>query len=153
MNYLKLLIIIFIISCNTRDIVETEDSFLVLHSDKPAEQLFEDLKAEIEANGLEIFSVIEHSKAAENVGLELRSNTLILFGNPKVGTQLMQCDPRMGIELPLKLLVWKGTDDRTHVGFWRMGDYEEYYELHACEEILSNINDTVKEIINVALQN
>ncbi|MGK7391542.1 MAG: DUF302 domain-containing protein [Candidatus Cyclobacteriaceae bacterium M2_1C_046] len=152
MYYLKLSLILLFISCNTQEVVEAEDSLLVLNSDKSVEQLVEDLKSEIERNDLNVFSVIEHSKAAEKAGMELLPTTLILFGDPKIGTQLMQCDQRMGMELPLKLLVWKGTNGLSHVGIWRMGRYAEYYELHACEELLPKINNKIQQIVNSALQ-
>ena len=57
--------------------------------------------------GNTIFATIDQAAAAEGVGLSLRPTTLIIFGNPKGGTLLMEAFPEFAIELPLKLIVWQ----------------------------------------------
>lgn len=57
--------------------------------------------------GNTIFAIIDQSGAAQHVGLTLRPTTLIVFGNPKGGTPLMDAFPLVALELPLKLLVWE----------------------------------------------
>lgn len=152
MKYLSLLFLVFILSCETREIVEVEDNLQVSHSEKPVDQVVQELIEEMEKNGLKISSVINHSEAAEEVALELKPNTLIIFGKPTIGTQLIECDPRMGIELPLKILVWEERDGSTQVGFWRMGRYVEYYELDSCEEVLEKTNMKVMAIIDNVIE-
>ncbi len=63
-------------------------------------------KAIVDA-GNTIFAVIDQRAAAASVGLELRPTTLIIFGNPRGGTGLMNAHPLLALELPLKLLVWE----------------------------------------------
>jgi uncharacterized protein (DUF302 family) len=57
--------------------------------------------------GNTIFATIDQTAAAEGVGMTLRPTTLIIFGNPKGGTGLMDAFPEFAIELPLKLIVWQ----------------------------------------------
>lgn len=57
--------------------------------------------------GYTIFARIDHAEAAARAGLTLRPTTLIIFGNPKGGTPLMDASPRVALELPLKLLAWE----------------------------------------------
>jgi uncharacterized protein (DUF302 family) len=57
--------------------------------------------------GNTVFAVIDQAAAAESVGLQLRPTTLIVFGNPKGGTPLMEAFPRIALELPLKILIWQ----------------------------------------------
>jgi uncharacterized protein (DUF302 family) len=61
----------------------------------------------IEQRGLTLFARMDHAAAAREVGLELSEEVVMLFGNPRAGTPLMQSDPRIGIELPLRVLVWQ----------------------------------------------
>jgi uncharacterized protein (DUF302 family) len=68
------------------------------------------LIASVQERGLTIFARIDHAAAAREVGLELPDEQVLVFGNPKAGTALMHDDPRVGIELPLRMLVW--TDDQ-----------------------------------------
>lgn len=64
------------------------------------------LKAEVETRGMKVFTVIDHSGAAESVGLELRDTKVVMFGNPKGGTPAMVEVPLVALDLPLKVLVW-----------------------------------------------
>ncbi len=65
------------------------------------------LQRTIEDRGNTIFAVIDQAAAAAGVGLTLRPTTLVIFGNPKGGTALMEAFPLIGLELPLKMLVWE----------------------------------------------
>jgi uncharacterized protein (DUF302 family) len=65
------------------------------------------LMAGVQARSLTIFAVVDHADGAEIAGLELAPTTLVIFGNAKGGTPLMQKNPRAGIDLPLKALVWQ----------------------------------------------
>jgi uncharacterized protein (DUF302 family) len=64
----------------------------------------------ITSRGLTVFARIDHAAAARGAGLELAAEEVVLFGNPRAGTPLMQTDPRIGIELPLRILVWEDGD-------------------------------------------
>jgi uncharacterized protein (DUF302 family) len=60
----------------------------------------------IAERGLTLFGVIDHSGEAHAVGLDLRDTKVVIFGNPKAGTPVMQAVPLAGLDLPLKVLVW-----------------------------------------------
>lgn len=64
-------------------------------------------EAALAARGLAPLARIDHAAAAAEVGLPLAPLTLLIFGNPRAGTPLMQAQPSLGIDLPLKLLVWE----------------------------------------------
>jgi uncharacterized protein (DUF302 family) len=64
------------------------------------------LSEAIERRGLRVFAQIDHAAAARESGLNLADEEVLMFGNPRAGTPLMQSDPRIGIELPLRILVW-----------------------------------------------
>jgi len=53
---------------------------------------------------LTYFNTIDHAKNAKEVGLRMQAESVVVFGNPKMGTKLMQCNPSMGLDLPLKML-------------------------------------------------
>jgi uncharacterized protein (DUF302 family) len=65
------------------------------------------LVAAIERRGLTVFARVDHAAGARDVGMELADEEVVLFGGPRSGTPLMQDDPRIGIELPLRMLVWR----------------------------------------------
>ncbi len=61
----------------------------------------------IAGRGLRLFALIDHAEAAREVGMQLAPEQVVVFGNPKGGTPLMRADPRIGIELPMKMLLWE----------------------------------------------
>ena len=72
-----------------------------------ADQVEERLREALEAHGLQLFARINHAAGARKADVELEANVLLIFGNVHVGTPLMQADPRVGIELPLRMLIWQ----------------------------------------------
>lgn len=64
----------------------------------------------IRRRGLTIFCRIDHAAGAKEVGLDLQPEEVFIFGNPQAGTPLMQRDPAVGYELPLRILVWQEAD-------------------------------------------
>jgi uncharacterized protein (DUF302 family) len=66
----------------------------------------------LEANGVKLFATIDHSGEAERVGLTLRETKLLIFGNPAAGTPLMEENPLIALDLPLKVLVWHDQDNK-----------------------------------------
>jgi len=76
--------------------------------------------------GNTIFATIDQARAAEGVGLKLRPTTLIVFGNPKGGTPLMDAHPLFALELPLKIVVWED-GGKTSVAYASMADVAQRY--------------------------
>ncbi|MDZ7751840.1 MAG: DUF302 domain-containing protein [Gammaproteobacteria bacterium] len=68
------------------------------------------LEAALEEKGLTIFARVNHTAGAAKVDLQLRPTELLIFGNPKAGTPLMQSDQRVGIDLPQKALAWQDAE-------------------------------------------
>jgi uncharacterized protein (DUF302 family) len=75
------------------------------------------LEAEVKARGMTVFAHIPHDRGAAAVGVPLRPNDLLIFGNAKVGTPLMQLAPTTGIDLPLKVLVWQDAEGNTWLSY------------------------------------
>lgn len=70
----------------------------------------------LHAMGVTVFARIDHAAGARAAGLELSDEVVLVFGDPAAGTKLMQADPRVGIDLPLRMLVWS-QNGRTLVGY------------------------------------
>lgn len=71
--------------------------------------------AVLEKQGATVFATVPHHKGAEKVGMEMKPATLVMFGNPKIGTPIMQLSPTMGLELPLRALFYEGEDGGTTI--------------------------------------
>ena len=82
------------------------DGVVTKHSPRGVLETVERLVGMVEAKGMKVFVVVDHSGEAERVGLELRDTKLVVFGNPKGGTPAMVAAPLAALDLPLKVLVW-----------------------------------------------
>jgi uncharacterized protein (DUF302 family) len=81
------------------------------------DQTVERLEAILQAKGITMFALIDHSGEAANVGLTMRPTKLLIFGNPKAGTPLMLAAPSSAIDLPLKILVWEDGEGQAWISY------------------------------------
>jgi uncharacterized protein (DUF302 family) len=83
------------------------DGLITMASSLGAKETMDRLEAEVKAKGLTVFARIDHAAGAIEVGLPLRPTEVLIFGNAKGGTPLMQANQAIGIDLPLKALVFE----------------------------------------------
>ena len=86
-------------------------------SNHSVEQTVEKLKNILQAKGVTLFAVIDHSGEAEKVGMKMPPTKLLIFGNPKAGTPLMLAAPSIAIDLPLKILVREDAQGKVWVSY------------------------------------
>lgn len=86
------------------------------------------LKDILDSRGVKIFAVLDQSKEAREVGLELRETTLVIFGSPLLGTPVMVSEPLAALDLPLKLLIW-ADGAQTKVSYYSPSDLAAKYHL------------------------
>jgi uncharacterized protein (DUF302 family) len=75
------------------------------------------LESLLKERGIRVFARIDFASDAAKAGLEMRPEQLLIFGNPKAGTPLMQAAPASGLDLPLKALVWQDTSGTVWIGY------------------------------------
>lgn len=98
------------------DAMTTESSGLVdRESPYSVDEAVARLTEVLRAKGVTLFAVVDHSGEAARAGLSLRPTKLLIFGNPRAGTALMEAAPRSAIDLPLKLLVWQDAGGTTWI--------------------------------------
>jgi uncharacterized protein (DUF302 family) len=84
-----------------------DDGLISVSSGFGAKETMDRLEAEVKAAGMTVFARIDHAAGAAAVGLQLRPTVVLIFGSAKAGTPLMQADQTVGIDLPLKALVFE----------------------------------------------
>jgi uncharacterized protein (DUF302 family) len=81
------------------------------------DETVEKLKEILQAKGVTLFALIDHSGEAAKVGLKMRPTKLLIFGNPKAGTPLMITVPSSAIDLPLKILIWQDAQEKVWITY------------------------------------
>ena len=103
-------------------------------------------KSAINTRGFKTFAVIDHAAGAASIDQPLRPTTLIIFGNPKGGTPLMQANQLMGLQLPLKMLVSVNDKGVTEITYPDMAHTFHEYGLVNNEEALGKIDGALSAI-------
>jgi uncharacterized protein (DUF302 family) len=106
-------------------------------SNHSVDETVEKLKGILQAKGVTLFALVDHSGEAEKAGLKMRPTKLLIFGSPQAGTPVMLAAPSSAIDLPLKILVWE--DDHSKV--WISYNSQQYLQKrHGLpQELLANL--------------
>ena len=108
------------------------------------------LQKTLNSKGITIFATIEHHKAAEAVGENMQPATVLIVGNPKVGTALMQENPRLAIELPLKILIYK-EEKIVRIRYEKISAIAEKYHIKQNFATAEKIDTAMRQLIKLAI--
>jgi uncharacterized protein (DUF302 family) len=86
-------------------------------SNHSVDETVEKLKGILQAKGVALFALVDHSGEAAKVGMKMPPTKLLIFGNPKAGTPLMLAAPSSAIDLPLKILIWEDGRGKVWVSY------------------------------------
>lgn len=115
----------------------TKNGIVSVSSNQSVHQTVQKLEGILQAKGVKIFTVVDHSGEAEKAGLEMRPTKLVIFGNPKAGTPLMLAAPSIAIDLPLKILVWEDDAGKVWLSYNDPAYLQTRHDLPA--ELMQNI--------------
>jgi uncharacterized protein (DUF302 family) len=99
--------------------VPSDTDLVTLPSAHDAAETAERFKAALGQKGIKVFADIDHAAEASRVGLTLRPTRVLIFGNPQAGTPLMQSRQTLGLDLPLRVLVWQDDDGKSWLTYRR----------------------------------
>ena len=111
------------------------------------------LEAAITAKGLTVFARIDHAAGASGAGLSLRPTEVLIFGNAKGGTPLMQPVQTIGIDLPLKALVWQDATGETWLSYNDPAWLAARHGLNGMEGVAAKLADVLKAVADAATAN
>jgi uncharacterized protein (DUF302 family) len=102
--------------------------------------------------GMTVFARIDHAAGAAKVGKTLRPTELVIFGNPKVGTPLMQCDQSSAIDLPQKALIWEDDGGQVWLSYNDPKYLAQRHDLSQCAEVVKKIEKALGNFAAMATQ-
>lgn len=99
------------------DALPADGGLIKLKSNHSVDDTADRLESTLKEKGMRVFARVPHSQGAASVGLELKPTVLVLFGNPKAGTPLMQQQRTVAIDLPQKMLIWEDDAGQTWLAY------------------------------------
>lgn len=124
-----------------------DDNRLYLYESQfDAKKTVSRLEAALKSREIPLFAKFDHAENAREAGLELRPTTVLVFGSPKVGTQLMQLDQSISLELPLHISVWQDADGSTWLAFKRLSRIAEDYGMED-NKVLPKMQELLEKLV------
>ena len=132
------------------DSLLTVEGLTTIQSSFGPKETVDRLQAEIRSKGLEIFAEIDHAAGAAEAGLTLRPTELIIFGNARGGTPLMQSNQTVGIDLPLKALVWEDAAGKTLISYNEPSWIAQRHGVSDAQPVVNKMADLLSAILRKA---
>ncbi len=104
-----------------------------------------------QSKGLSLFARINHQENASKVDLDLRPTQVIIFGNPKVGTPLMQCAQTMAIDLPQKVLVYEDAEGKVWLSYNNPEYLKERHSIEGCDKVIGKVSGVLSKLSQAAV--
>ncbi len=134
--------------------VGSKEGIITKQSELSFEDSYSALKNALDSNpNISIMAELDHQANAARVGLELDPTRVIIFGNPNLGTPLMQKEQSIGLDLPQKMLVWENSEGEVYVSYNDPFFIAGRHSVENSEEILNTINTALDNLSKVATGN
>ncbi len=126
------------------------DGLIVKDSDFGVAKTIDRLGIALKRKGIKVFKRINHAKGAMSVGMDLASAEVLIFGSPKIGTPLMQSNPKIGLDLPLKALAWKAADGGVKLAYTNPAWLAERYGIADRDKVLKAMTGALNKFTDMA---
>jgi uncharacterized protein (DUF302 family) len=108
------------------------------------------LKSLLGEKKIQVFADIDHAAAAKQVGLTLRPTRVVIFGNPQAGTPLMQSRQTIGLDLPLRILIWEDEAKKVWLTYRRPSLLAEQHQVAGQDKAVKALDDGLEALARAA---
>jgi uncharacterized protein (DUF302 family) len=126
------------------------DELTIKASKYSVKETLDRLTAALKDKGITPVARVNHAAAAKNAGLELKPTEVLLFGNPRLGTPLMQTNPHIAIDLPMKVLAWEDGAGKVWIGYTSAETLKTRYKIEGRDEVLRAMAAALEAFTNAA---
>ena len=127
-----------------------DNGLVMIKSANDATTTSDKLVKALKGKGMNVFAVIDHATGAASIGAELPPTTLVIFGNPKVGTPLMKCSRTAAIDLPQKMLIWTDDAGQTWLAYNDPAYMAQRHNVKGCDEAIKKVTGALGKFSGVA---
>ncbi len=127
-----------------------DDEPMTKESQRSVVATIDALQKILEEKGIKILARVDHSEAAKGAGLDLPPTQLLIFGNPKMGTPLMQSNRLIGMDLPMKALAWQDKDGKVYLSYTAPKDLKDRYDIDDRDEVFAKMTKALDAFTTAA---
>lgn len=148
-RFLVLFGFLLLAACSGRE--QTADSAMIIKpSHHDVATTVQRLEEQVQLRGAKVVAVINHGAAGRKSGTDLPDMQLLIFGNPELGSPLIAQHPKIGIDLPLKILVWQDAQGKTEMGFTDPVKMGQWYGIDATDPTLTKMRGVLEHVTREA---
>ncbi|MBA4263744.1 MAG: hypothetical protein C0453_01560 [Comamonadaceae bacterium] len=136
----------------TLGLASAADGLIAVKSPHSAKVTMDRLEDIVKQRGLNVFARIDHAAGATKVGRSLRPTEVLIFGNPQGGTPFMECAQSVGIDLPLKALVWEDASAQVWIGYNDLAYLAQRHGAAQCP-VVDNLSKALEGMTGAAIAN
>ncbi|WP_350656605.1 DUF302 domain-containing protein [Psychrobacter sp. S1-30-MNA-CIBAN-0213] len=135
----------------TMTAINAEKGLVTMQSNHSVQDTADKLAAIIKSKGMKVFARVDHQKNAQGVDLTLRPTQVIMFGNPKAGTPLMNCEQSVAIDLPQKILISEDAGKKVWLSYNNPEYLKDRHNIKGCDAQLANIAKALDGVSKAAI--
>lgn len=128
------------------------DKLVVKQSPHSVSDTLDRLEKVLKSKGISVFTRVDHAAGADKAGLSLKPTQLLIFGNPKLGTPLMQANRQIGADLPMKALAWEDDDGKVWLGYTAPAALKERFGISGKDEIFNKMTGALDKLTGAAVK-
>ncbi len=126
------------------------DGMIIKPSEYSVTETIDRLENIITEKGITVFTRVDHAAGGKKVDIPLRSTQLLIFGNPKLGTPLMQSQQTAGIDLPLKALAWEDENGQVWLGYNEPSYIASRHDITEQQQVIDKISGALQKFTDYA---
>jgi len=149
MRYIMILVFAFALQIG---VARADDDMITKQSPYSVAKTLDRLSAIMEKKGITVFTRVDHAAGAKKVGLTLRPAQVLIFGNPKLGTPLMNAEPKIGLDLPLKALAWEDSSGKVWLGYTKPSELKDRYDVEGVDKVFKKITGALDKLTSAAVK-
>jgi uncharacterized protein (DUF302 family) len=134
----------------TFSLASAADGLIAVKSPHGAKATMDRLEELVKQRGLNVFARVDHAAGATKVGKTLRPTEVLIFGNPQGGTPFMECAQSVGIDLPLKALVWEDASAQVWIGYNDPAYLAQRHGAAQCP-VVENLRKALENVTSAAI--
>lgn len=132
--------------------IQAADGMMTVKSEHDVKATADKLESVLKDKGMTVMARINHQQGAEKAGLELPPTEVVIFGNPRVGTPLMQCARSVAIDLPQKALIWEDSSGDTWLGYNDPEYLKSRHGIEGCDDVIAKVKGALAGFAKAATE-
>ena len=131
---------------------ESTDGIILIKSSNSVSSTMDKMETSLKANGMTIFTRVNHAAGAEKAGLVLRPTELLIFGNPAAGTPLILCAQTAALDLPQKALAYEDASGQVWLAYNDPHYLAKRHDIQGCDEPLEKVGNALRKFAETAVK-